>query len=126
MKAVITDKTFLTKSVLAYGVKFIRTIAQNYQKDEKIKIQRHSQVQYFRGLGMLFGEEDLNLYVLTLAFCPRLVLKAGLVKANPAGGEHNDHGVVGTCPVPFVLSEVSKQQHIDQIQPSDKLYNWFA
>lgn len=75
---------------------------------------------------MLFGEEDLNLYVLTLAFCPRFVLKAGLVKASLAGGEQNDHQVVGTCPVPFVLSEVSKQQHVGQIQPSDKLYNQFA
>lgn len=72
---------------------------------------------------MLFGEEDFTLYVLTLAFCPGFVLKAGLVKASLAGGEQNDHWVVGTCPAPFVLSEVSKRQHIGQIQPSDTLYN---
>lgn len=76
---------------------------------------------FFREL--VSEQGDLNLYLFTLAFCLRFVLRAALMEIRLREVGQYNHQVVVTYPVPFSSrSEVSKLQPEGQMPSGDKFY----
>lgn len=108
-------------TVKAYRAKFLRQhTTQKSQKDKRIKMHNHSQVQYFRERGLILGRGDLGLCSLTWAFCPWLVFKVAVLKARLGGDGQSGHQAVFTCIVHFSSrSEVGKPWSVNKLEAGD-------